>query len=255
MQMSCRFSWPRCTRVITAMATVTVLACWGSATAHATSPAEQAVAKAVAKWGQDNLQAGASLTLAAMDERIIVPTCEQTLDVDAPFGQAANLRVRCTQPSWQLFVRTIGDAAMAEPAPSAPDTAAPAQAIEWVVVANQHLTRGTRLTPGMLSLRPADAHVPTNTALKALEQAVDAELVRDVAAGSPLRRHDVRAAVLVKRGAMVLMSLGTSSGLQISVRLKAQSDARMGEQVRLTNVESGREITAKVVGLNEAVAL
>ena len=51
------------------------------------------------------------------------------------------------------------------------------------------------------------------------------------------------------------MSLGSASGLQISVRLKAQADARMGEQVKLKNIESGREITAKVIGLNEAVAL
>jgi flagella basal body P-ring formation protein FlgA len=107
----------------------------------------------------------------------------------------------------------------------------------------------------MLSLRPADEATPTNNALKALEQAVDAELVRDVAAGSTVRRHDVRAAVLVKRGAMVLMSLGNNSALHITVRLKAQTDARMGEQVRLKNMESGREITAKVIGVNEAVAL
>ncbi|UFS56040.1 flagellar basal body P-ring formation chaperone FlgA [Comamonadaceae bacterium M7527] len=218
---------------------------------QAKTPAEQALAKAVVSWGHTNLPNQPTLTLAALDERIMVPTCERALNVDAPFGQAANLRVRCTQPSWQLFVRTQSAQALAK------EEAEPVQAepAEWVVTANQHLTRGTRLTPAMLSLRPANKQTPTHTALKSLEQAVNAELVRDIAAGSAVRRHDVRAAVLVKRGAMVLMSLGSAGGLQISVRLKAQADARMGEQVKLKNVESGREITAKVIGLNEAVAL
>ena len=241
MQMSCRF--------LLALGALSS-ALWASASVAAT-PAEQALSAAVASWGRANVATQDVLELAAFDPRILVPTCERALDVDAPFGQATNLRVRCAQPSWQLFVRTLSDQALPQ------EQAQPAQAqpVEWVVTTNQHLTRGTRLTAAMLSLRPADKKTPTNTALKSLEQAVDAELVRDVAAGSAVRRHDVRAAVLVKRGAMVLMSLGNSRGLQISVRLKAQADARMGEQVRLKNIESGREITAKVIGLNEAVAL
>lgn len=241
MQMSCRFLLVAAT--LTSMGFTTAV--------QAKTPAEQALAKAVVSWGHNNLPNQPALTLAALDERIMVPTCERALNVDAPFGHAANLRVRCPQPSWQLFVRTQSAQALTEKA-AEPVQAEPAQ---WVVTANQHLTRGTRLTPAMLSLRPATKQTPTHTALKSLEQAVHAELVRDIAAGSAVRRHDVRAAVLVKRGAMVLMSLGSASGLQISVRLKAQADARMGEQVKLKNIESGREITAKVIGLNEAVAL
>ena len=223
-----------------------------SVSSQAASPAEQVLAKAVVQWGNINTPKQPSLELAPLDDRIIVPTCEQVLNVDAPFGQATNLRVRCAQPNWQLFVRTRSTLTLASESASKPVEVQPA---EWVVVANQHLTRGTRLTPAMLSLRPANKKTPTSNALKTLEQAVDAELVRDVAAGKPLRRHDVRAAVLVKRGAMVLMSLGNNSALHITVRLKAQTDARMGEQVRLKNMESGREITAQVIGVNEAVAL
>ena len=242
MQMSCRFLSP--VLVMTALLV--------SVSSQAASPAEQALAKAVVQWGHAHAPTQPNLELAPLDDRIIVPTCEQVLNVDAPFGQATNLRVRCAQPNWQLFVRTRSTLTVASEPAVEPVDVQPAQ---WVVVANQHLTRGTRLTPAMLSLRPADETTPTNNALKALEQAVDAELVRDVAAGSPVRRHDVRAAVLVKRGAMVLMSLGNNSALHITVRLKAQTDARMGEQVRLKNMESGREITAKVIGVNEAVAL
>jgi flagella basal body P-ring formation protein FlgA len=141
-------------------------------------------------------------------------------------------------------VRADNTAAAAEPATEG----------QWVVP-QVHLTRGTRLTADMLKVVPADSKVAGNNTLDAIEQAVGAELVRDIAAGKPLRRHDVRAAVLVKRGAMVKLSVGNGNGFQISVRLLAEESARMGEQIRLKNPESGRIITGKVIGLNEAVGL
>ena len=54
---------------------------------------------------------------------------------------------------------------------------------------------------------------------------------------------------------MVKLSVGNGNGFQISVRLLAEESARMGEQIRLKNPESGRIITGKVIGLNEAVGL
>jgi Fe-S oxidoreductase len=58
--------------------------------------------------------------------------------------------------------------------------------------------------------------------LTQLEQAVGAELVRDIGPGRPLRRHDVRAAVLVKRGAMVQITIGQGQRFAISARLVAE---------------------------------
>jgi flagella basal body P-ring formation protein FlgA len=249
-------------------------ALWFSAHAApaAIPEAWQPIAQAVSLWGEKNHPDEPVLSLADINERVQPSPCDAELLVDAPFRQSTNLRVRCTSPQWQLFVLTThqGKAPSLSPAPSNSGTAASASATtkttttatttvpaiegRWVVP-QVHLTRGTRLTADMLKEVPADSKVAGNNTLDAIEQAVGAELVRDIAAGKPLRRHDVRAAVLIKRGAMVKLSVGSGNGFQISVRVLAEESARMGEQIRLKNPESGRIITGKVIGLNEAVGL
>lgn len=209
------------------------------------------VAQAVAAWGEKNHPDEPALALAEINERVQPKDCDGELIVDAPFRQSTNLRVRCPSPEWQLFVLTTHQG---KATPTKTITVEPAFEGQWVVPL-LHLTRGTRLTADMLKAVPAQSKVAGNNTLDALEQAVGAELVRDIAAGKPLRRHDVRAAVLVKRGAMVKLSVGSGNGFQISVRLLAEESARMGEQIRLKNPESGKIITGKVVGLNEAIGL
>jgi flagella basal body P-ring formation protein FlgA len=242
---------------------------FGAHTAPTATPeAWEPIAQAVSLWGEKNHPDEPALSLAEINERVQPSPCDAELLVDAPFRQSTNLRVRCTSPQWQLFVLTThqGKAPPLSRAPSNHTITAAATTMttttntvpaiegQWVVP-QAHLTRGTRLTADMLKVVPADSKVAGNNTLDAIEQAVGAELVRDIAAGKPLRRHDVRAAVLVKRGAMVKLSVGSGNGFQISVRLLAEESARMGEQIRLKNPESGRIITGKVIGLNEAIGL
>ena len=254
--MPCRNRPPSTTQSITRwLGLLLGLAPWFSAHAAPTAIPEawEPIAQAVSLWGEKNHPDEPALSLAEINERVQPSPCDAELLVDAPFRQSTNLRVRCTSPQWQLFVLTTHQGK----APVSNNTAAagePAIEGQWVVP-QVHLTRGTRLTADMLKVVPADSKVAGNNTLDAIEQAVGAELVRDIAAGKPLRRHDVRAAVLVKRGAMVKLSVGSGNGFQISVRLLAEESARMGEQIRLKNPESGRIITGKVIGLNEAVGL
>jgi flagella basal body P-ring formation protein FlgA len=44
------------------------------------------------------------------------------------------------------------------------------------------------------------------------------------------------------------MTVGEKSGFLITVRVEALQDGRMGEQVRLKNTESGRQISGVVTG-------
>jgi flagella basal body P-ring formation protein FlgA len=75
-------------------------------------------------------------------------------------------------------------------------------------------------------------------------------VVRDVPAGQVLRSSDIRRAVLVKQGQSALMSVGQSSNFQITSRVEAMQDGRMGEQIRLKNPDSGRLLTGTVTGPN-----
>jgi len=80
-------------------------------------------------------------------------------------------------------------------------------------------------------------------------------VVRDLMPGTPLRSQDIRPALLVRRGQMVMLSIGLSGDLQVKARLEALQDGRMGEQIRLKNRESGRQISGVVTGLNTVQAL
>ena len=86
--------------------------------------------------------------------------------------------------------------------------------------------------------------------LEQVSQVKYVELLRDVRPGAPLSSQDLRPMVLVKRGQMVLMSIGQAQGFQISARVEAQQDGRYGEQIKLKNSESGRILTGMVKGPN-----
>jgi flagella basal body P-ring formation protein FlgA len=91
--------------------------------------------------------------------------------------------------------------------------------------------------------------------LSKLKDAQQAELTRDIGAGQPLRISDIRRAILVKQGQTVMMSVGNSTDFQITVRMEAMQDGRMGEQVKLKNPESGRQVSGVVTGPNTAKGL
>jgi flagella basal body P-ring formation protein FlgA len=88
--------------------------------------------------------------------------------------------------------------------------------------------------------------------MKDVEQA---ELTRDVMAGQALRSSDVKRAVLVKQGQTVTMAVGEKSTFQILVRMEALQEGRFGEQVKLRNPESGRQVSGVVTGLNTVKGL
>jgi flagella basal body P-ring formation protein FlgA len=80
-------------------------------------------------------------------------------------------------------------------------------------------------------------------------------LNRNLRAGEPIRTSDIRPALLVRRGTEVMLTVTSSGGFQISIRVEAMADARMGEQVQLRNLESGRLLMGVVTGRNAARGL
>lgn len=70
---------------------------------------------------------------------------------------------------------------------------------------------------------------------------------RDLAAGTPLRAHDVSAPVLVKRGGLVTISF-ESAGLRLTHAGVALRDAGDGEVVEVRNIKSERVVKAVVAG-------
>ena len=84
------------------------------------------------------------------------------------------------------------------------------------------------------------------------EDLKNVESLRDMQPGSPVRSHDLKPAFLVKRGQLVLVSMGEGRGFLVTVRAESQQDGRLGELIRLKNPESGRLLSAMVTGPNSA---
>jgi flagella basal body P-ring formation protein FlgA len=119
-----------------------------------------------------------------------------------------------------------------------------------VVVPKRLIQRGTVIEADMLEEVSAQNNNMDNSLLQSMKDALAAEAVRDLSAGQALRVSDIRRAILVKQGQLVTMTVGDKSGFLITVRVEALQDGRMGEQVKLKNTESGRQISGIVTGPN-----
>lgn len=231
--------------------------CLSSWTAVAAAPATPAAAlqKAVVDWvAQTQSVAAESVVLAPMDPRLQVKTCAGPLAMDLPFSSPDTIRVRCAQPTWQLYVRVSVAGRVAAPSGQAKAEPAPVEKRQ-VLVAAVPLQRGMSLTEAHVRLAPVDTSGMPANVLEQVSQILHSEVVRDVRPDTPLRSQDIRPTVLVKRGQMVLMSIGQAQGFQISARVEAQQDGRYGEQIKLKNRDSGRMLTGLVKGPNQVQGL
>ena len=204
------------------------------------------------------------VTIAPLDPRVQIQACSKSLTVDHPFSSKDTVRVRCVDPAWQVYLQV----SMPVPPPvampnatasnsgkplisgasNAPAAAAPI--VKTVVVPKRLIQRGTVIEAEMLEEVSKTGGNVDNSMLQSIKDALAAEAVRDLSAGQALRSSDIRRAILVKQGQLVTMNVGEKSGFLITVRVEALQDGRMGEQVRLKNTESGRQISGVVVGPN-----
>ena len=208
--------------------------------------------------------------IAPLDPRVQVQSCSKPLTVDHPFSSKDTVRVRCVDPVWQLYLQV----SMPLPPPPPPvqaaapagnqgkplaSSASPAVVVapvsKTVVVPKKLIMRGTVIEADMLEEISQTGGQVDNSLLQSMKDALTAEAVRDLSAGQALRSSDIRRAILVKQGQSVTMTVGEKSGFLITVRVEALQDGRMGEQVRLKNTESGRQISGVVTGPNTVKGL
>ena len=191
-----------------------------------------------------------NVNFAPFDPRLKVQACNVPLQMDMPFSAAETVRVRCTQPVWQLYTRITVQGAVLPAAVRSTADKAPQPALRKVLVAATLLPRGTVLNETHVVLAEADTSSGGAPVFEQVADVMHSEVIRDLRPGSPIRSHDVRPTLLVKRGQMVLLTVGQPQGFQISARVEAMQDGRFGEQIQLKNKESGRTLTGVVRGPN-----
>jgi flagella basal body P-ring formation protein FlgA len=235
-----------------------------AAHAKSASPAET-MAEEVKQWlSKTHSVNSKEITIAPLDERLKVQACTKPLNVDHPFQSKETVRVRCAEPTWQLYLQVKLPNSGFVAANSSNGTTNNSNGVtsqnpgvvpKTVVVARRLIQRGAILQPDMLEEVQASPGNADTQLLSSLKDAQNAELTRDIAAGQALRISDIRRAVIVKQGQSVMFSVGNGKEFQISIRMEAMQDGRLGEQVKLKNPESGRQVSGVVTGLNSAKGL
>lgn len=228
-------------------------------------PARESLLQATRQWvAQNQARPPAEVQFAALDSRLKVQDCDRPLQMDYPFSSSKEtVRVRCgSERPWQLYLRLV-PATPAAPAGQAPQAAGPglpppppvapstiAVATKPALVTRRLIQRGTVLGPDVVELvqRPALGLDPLT--MSSLQDVEHGEAIRDIPAGTVLRSYDIKRSLMVKKGQTALMTLGLAQGLQVSVRVEAQQDGHIGEQIRLKNTESGRLLSGVVTGPN-----
>jgi flagella basal body P-ring formation protein FlgA len=212
------------------------------------------------------------IVIAPLDDRLKVQACQKSLTVDNPFASKETVRVRCPEPVWQLYLQVsmptakantppaVVSAAVQNPMPTANSgasvNASPSPNVtRTIVVAKRLLQRGVILQPDMLDEVQASPGNADTMLLNTVKDAQNAELTRDMPAGQALRVSDIRRAIMVKQGQTVMLSIGNKNEFQILIRMEAMQDGRLGDQVKLKNPESGRQVSGVVTGSNTAKGL
>lgn len=225
------------------------------------SAAAESMATQVRQWmAQSHGGSPKDVVIAPLDERLKIQGCQKPLAMDHPFASKETLRVRCPEPVWQLYLQvSVPQGGYSSPAAPAGATVATAATLsiggKTMVVARRLLQRGAILQPDMLEEVQASPGNADTQVLSTLKDAQFAELTRDIAAGQPLRVSDIRRAVMVKQGQVVMLSIGNKTDFQITIRMEAMQDGRLGDQVKLKNPESGRQVSGVVTGPNMAKGL
>lgn len=217
---------------------------------------QEAMTSALTEWvAAQNAADPAQVKIGPLDPRLPVQPCAGSFQFDYPFVSRDSVRVRCTKPVWQRFVKVgfTGTGTVASPpAPAVPRNPAPAAAApaenRQVVVAAAQLAPGQLLQPELLKLERLEAEKITRAHLTDLGGLDGHEVLRPIRAGEPIRSSDIRPAMLVKKGELVNLSIGAPGSFMITVKLEALQDGRLGEQIRMRNPESGRTLTGVVSG-------
>ena len=190
---------------------------WAQAIAQTAGEAplsQDSLFKEVGNWMQQTQQLSAGqFDFVPLDSRVRVQPCDRPLVMDLPFATKETVRVRCLgASSWQLYLRANIKAQAAKPAPPAAPAAAPAPAAvaatppkiassaatsrRKVVVGTQFLRAGTVLSAAMLEETEQAAAGVDNALLGSLKDLENAEVVRDIPAGTALRSSDVRLSLI-----------------------------------------------------------
>lgn len=176
----------------------------------------------------------------ALDSRLALAACGQPIRVAADLARQqarVNARVSCSAPSpWNLYVPVE------------------IRVYRPVLVATRELRRGEAIGEGDVALEERNALAAGAPPLTQVEDVAGHSARRNIAANSVLSASLIELPVLVRRGDRLGVS-ARSGGITVQIGGEALGTARLGERVRVRNLQSGRIIDAVVTGNGSAEAI
>jgi len=131
------------------------------------------------------------------------------------------------------------------------DAGASSPAGAWV--ARQIIPRGNRLSNESFQWEILEGRIPTDLIPRDTEFAMY-EALKDIMPGDNLRRSAVKMAPSVRKNEEIEVSL-VRGALTVTNVVRVSRDATIGESIDVVNVESGRILKARVVGIGQVELL
>ncbi len=176
----------------------------------------------------------------ALDSRLALAACGQPIRVAADLSRQqarVNARVSCSTPSpWNLYVPVE------------------IRVYRPVLVATRELRRGETIGEGDVALEERNALAAGAPPLTQVADVAGHSARRNIAANTVLSASLIELPVLVRRGDRLGVS-ARSGGITVQINGEALGTARLGERVRVRNLQSGRSIDAVVTGNGSAEAI
>ena len=171
------------------------------------------------------------LSLNPINPALALAPCSFPLEIRFPYTSSQRLtaRVSCAgSKPWSIFVT--------------------ARVALWkqIVVAAEPISRGTLIRVQQLTLGRADTSRRADEYFSRIDQVAGQRAKRTIGNQQPVMIRDLEPALLVSRGEQVVLE-ASRGGVQIRVKALALEDGRKGDQIRVQNLQSKREVYAEVV--------
>ncbi len=214
---------------------------------------QQAMETALGQWvaAQTGAQAD-QVKMAALDPRVQVQPCAGSFSFDYPFVNRENVRVRCSKPNWQMFVKVSFSQ----------------QSTQGMVITRRDLPSGHVLADADLEIKPVPALPPGGFDDRALLSGK--QLRKALSKGQPVLAQDLeknqralRARVALKAGDLLTESAieridlpPGASGTPFWIANELSPGTRMarsvpaGQVLQTTDIAESRQVVIATSNLN-----
>lgn len=176
------------------------------------------------------------VTAGPIDSRLPLTTCQDKLQITLPGNMTirrnTTVLLTCQEsPGWNVYLPVR--VSLQKP----------------FVTVTDIVAKGDLLSADKLTLAYQDEQMMRGDFLVDPASLVGSRSKRDIRPGQPIRASQI--CVICKGDQITLIA--QTSNLQIKSMVRALQDGSFGDMIRVTNLQSGREVSAKVSGVGSAV--